>query len=85
MTTATRRREAVTAQGRIPPEGRQRAVIENVTPCVDGGRFPAKRVVGDKVVVEADLFGDGHDLVAAALRYRHEHEEAWHETPMTPL
>ena len=40
------------------------------TPQVDCGRFPIKRVVGDSVAVEADIFGDGHDVVAAALLYR---------------
>ncbi len=39
--------------------GRRRVVIEGVSPAVDGGSFPAKRVVGDTVVVEADIFADG--------------------------
>jgi len=42
-----------------------RVVIEAVTPSVDSGRFPAKRLLGDCVVVEADVFADGHDAVAA--------------------
>ncbi|HEX2227522.1 MAG TPA: maltotransferase domain-containing protein, partial [Candidatus Binatia bacterium] len=42
-------------------DGRKRVVIEAVTPEIDHGRFPAKRTVGDKVVVEADVFADGHD------------------------
>ena len=50
-------------------EGRRRAVIENVTPQVDGGRFPVKRVVGDTLVVEADVFADGHDEVRARLAW----------------
>ena len=51
-------------------DGRRRAVVEGVTPLVDGGRFPIKRVAGDRVVVEADAFADGHDVVLAALRHR---------------
>ncbi len=43
----------------------RRVVIESLTPCVDEGRFAAKRVVGDCVRLEADAFTDGHDLVAA--------------------
>ena len=39
--------------------GRRRAVIEGVTPIVDGGRFPAQRTRGDDVIVEADVFADG--------------------------
>ncbi len=53
-------------------DGRARVVIEDVAPAVDGGRFAVKRVVGDEVVVEADCFADGHDVVAcvAALAAR---------------
>ncbi len=46
-----------------------RAVIENVTPCVDGGRFPIKRTLGDRVTVEADAFTDGHDRIRVRLVY----------------
>lgn len=68
-----------------PGDGRRRAVIERITPSVDGGRFAAKRIVGDAVVVEADCFGDGHDLIACLLLWRREGEAAWQETPMAPL
>ena len=44
-----------------------RVVIENITPQVDCGRFPAKRAIGESVAVEADVFTDGHDAVAATL------------------
>jgi len=56
-------------------DGRRRVVIEHVRPEVDGGRFPVKRVVGQSVIVEADVFADGHDEIAGVLRYRHEREE----------
>ncbi|MFD1744131.1 alpha-1,4-glucan--maltose-1-phosphate maltosyltransferase [Rhizobium helianthi] len=59
-----------------------RLAIENITPCVDGGRFPVKRIVGETVVVEADLFGDGHDPISAALFWHAADEEAWEEVPM---
>src|SRR5438874_1335068 len=39
-------------------------------PEIDGGRFPAKRVVGETVVVEADIFADGHETLAAVLKYK---------------
>src|SRR3954451_8709809 len=58
------------------------AVIENLQPLVDGGRYMVKRVVGDDLAVEADVFKDGHDVVAAALRWRRLGETHWHETPM---
>src|SRR5437763_4091957 len=58
------------------------AVIENLQPLVDCGRYMVKRVVGDDLVVEADVFKDGHDVVAAALKWRLLGETRWHETAM---
>jgi len=58
------------------------AVIENLQPLVSGGRYPVKRVVGDDLAVEADVFKDGHDVVAASLKWRLLGEDHWHETPM---
>jgi starch synthase (maltosyl-transferring) len=69
----------------LPADGRARAVVEGIEPSVDMGRFAAKRVVGDRVVIEADCFADGHDVVAARVRYRHESVEAWSEAPMQPI
>jgi starch synthase (maltosyl-transferring) len=62
-----------------------RVVIENITPRVDCGRFPAKRAVGESVAVEADVFTDGHDAVAAVLFYRHDATPDWHALPMSPM
>ena len=58
------------------------AVIENLQPLIGGGRYPIKRVVGEDVVVEADIFKDGHDIVAAALKWRVLGQSNWHETAM---
>ncbi|MFO1361982.1 MAG: alpha-1,4-glucan--maltose-1-phosphate maltosyltransferase [Burkholderiales bacterium] len=66
-------------------DGRVRAVVENVSPAVDGGRFAAKRIAGDRVEVEADCFADGHDVLAARLLWRAESERAWREAPMAPV
>jgi starch synthase (maltosyl-transferring) len=57
-------------------------VIENLQPLLDGGRYPVKRVVGEDLVVEADVFKDGHDVVAAVLKWRLEGKREWRETPM---
>ncbi len=65
--------------------GTVRTVIERVTPEIDGGRFPIKRSVGEKVVVEADIFADGHDVLSALLLCRKEDERQWTEVPMEPL
>jgi starch synthase (maltosyl-transferring) len=59
-----------------------RILIEDVWPEIDGGRYPAKRVVGDEVAVWADIFRDGHDVIAAMLKYAFE-DEPWQETPFT--
>ena len=61
------------------------AVIENLQPLIDGGRYPIKRVVGEDLVVEADVFKDGHDVVAAVLKWRIAGEAVWHETAMVPV
>jgi starch synthase (maltosyl-transferring) len=60
-------------------------VIENLQPLIDGGRYPIKRVMGEDVVVEADVFKDGHDVVAASLKWRLTGEGHWHETAMTHI
>ena len=59
-----------------------RVVIENVHPEIQGGRFPIKRIVGDKVLVSADIFADGHDALSAVILFRADHESVWHEAAM---
>ena len=62
-------------------------VIANVTPSVEGGRYPAKRVAGERLVVGADIFKDGHDQVRALLKWRKVKlkgkKRVWSETEMT--
>jgi len=65
--------------------GRSRVIIEGITPQVDCGRFPAKRTVGDQVRVEADVFTDGHDAIAASVLARREGSKEWIEIPMKAL
>jgi starch synthase (maltosyl-transferring) len=60
-------------------------VIENLQPLIDGGRYPVKRVVGEDLVVEADVFKDGHDVVAASLKWRVVGQDRWNETPMVHI
>jgi starch synthase (maltosyl-transferring) len=66
-------------------DGRRRVVIEEVQPQIDCGQFPAKRVEGDRVVVEADVFTDGHDSISARLLWKREGAASWEEEPLTPL
>ena len=65
--------------------GRVRPVIEHVTPEVDAGRFAAKRTLGERVWVEADVFLDGHDVPGCVLQWRERGADAWNESPMVPL
>jgi starch synthase (maltosyl-transferring) len=57
-------------------------VIENVRPQVDCGEYPIKRVIGEEVSVEADVFADGHDAVVAELLYRFAGDPQWKSIPM---
>ncbi len=66
----------------ITPAFSRRVVIENVQPQVDCGRFPIKRTIGDRVVVTADIFADGHDILYAVLRHRPAAQPDWEEVPM---
>jgi starch synthase (maltosyl-transferring) len=70
---------------RAIPRDPTRVVVEGVTPQVDGGRFAAKRVVGEALDVEADVFTDGHDLVAAAVWVRGPGADSTVEVPMESL
>lgn len=65
----------------LPPS----VVIENVTPLVDGGRYPIKRATGEDTIVEADIYKGGHDVVSAVLKWRKAGTTKWSEAPMTPM
>jgi starch synthase (maltosyl-transferring) len=67
-----------------PPLQLRRVVIEKVSPEVDCGRFPIKRVIGERVEVTADIHADGHDLLCAVLQYRSPSETEWQERKMEP-
>ena len=64
-------------------DGPRRVAIENVKPAVDAGRFPTKRIAGQKIVVTADIFADGHDVVRCLLLTRRQGKTAWSELPMS--
>ncbi len=67
------------------PEDPKAVAIANVTPDVDCGRYAVKRVVGDVVRVEADVFTHGHDELAALVEYRRAGEHVWNAVDMTAL
>jgi starch synthase (maltosyl-transferring) len=68
-----------------PEEGRKRVIIEAIQPQVDCGRYPVRRIIGDRIAISAAIFSDGHDHVAARLLFKHESERQWRSTPMTAL
>ncbi|MBW3662874.1 MAG: alpha-1,4-glucan--maltose-1-phosphate maltosyltransferase [Actinobacteria bacterium] len=73
-------REVTTVQ-----DARSRVVINAVSPEIECARFRAKRTVGEQLTVTADVFTDGHDHVAAVVRYRPAGTETWHETTMVAV
>ena len=62
-----------------------RIVIENIAPAVDAGCFAAKRVIGESLNVEADVFTDGHDVLGVELVWRGVDEQEWRRARMQPL
>ena len=69
-------------KSKIPFAGRHRVVIDRLSPSVDGGQFPFKRVLGDQIRFEAHLIADGHDKIRARFCYRRRGEKAWTELSM---
>jgi len=59
-----------------------RVAITHIAPAVEGGDYPAKRVVGERIAVEADIFSDGHGELAADLLWRAADETEWRRVPM---
>lgn len=57
--------------------------IENMYPIVDGGRFGIKRIVGEPIDVSADIYRDGHEIIAAAVVWRREQDREWRRMPLT--
>ena len=74
-----------TTDDRPPAQDVSRVVIERVRPEIDGGRFPIKRVAGESVVVEANVFADGHDVLRCVVLHRPSRESKWAESEMAPL
>ena len=72
------------AEGLLSRAPDSRIAIEAVTPELDGGRFAVKRAAGEVLAVEADIFSDGHDVIAAAVLVR-PRGGTWRETPMRHL
>src|SRR5690348_13306912 len=76
-TVATRKTDR-----RSSPRRAEYIVIECITPQIDGGRHPVKRIVGDRVSVGADLIQAGHDTLAARVMYMGPGDTDWLASPM---
>jgi starch synthase (maltosyl-transferring) len=61
-----------------------RIVIDDPRPRTPGGH-PAKAVIGETVRVSADVFRDGHDILAARVQWRPTGEVKWRDAPMEHL
>ena len=59
-----------------------RVIVEGVKPEIDGGQFPIKRIAGEEILVEADIFAEGHDILHAVILHRPLGEATWSETPL---
>lgn len=71
-----------TKDTRTDSDGRKRVIITNVSPQVEGGKFPARTVIGEDTIISADIFSDGHDEVRASAFVKHEEEKQWEELSM---
>jgi starch synthase (maltosyl-transferring) len=69
----------------MPKTSPARIQIQQVSPQVDCGRYPVKRIAGDLVEVTARIFRDGHEALGAAVRYKGPADTRWAETPLEPL
>ncbi len=69
----------------MPTEGRRRTVIEGVAPQIEPPHYAIKRVIGDNLTVEADVFADGHEVVEAAVLFRRQNSRTWQRERMVPL
>ena len=63
-------------------QDQRRVHIENIQPQINNGQNFIKRITGQKVNVTADILSDGHDVMAAVVKFRHEKEKAWKENRM---
>lgn len=60
-------------------------IIENVTPSVDQGAYPVKRVAGELCDIGAHIYRDGDPILQAVVKWRHENEQTFHETPLIEI
>lgn len=75
----------MSSDSRLKELAANRIAFEGIGPEIDGGRFAARVALHENFIVEADIFGDGHDVIDAAIVWRPKGSEAWTEVPMAYL
>jgi len=66
-------------------QNQERVIIENISPCIDGGIFSLKTIANQPVFVQADIIADGHDYLRAVLQFKSKKDKKWNEIPLSPL
>ncbi len=66
----------------IPDHPQSRVVISGIDPEIDLGRYPVKRLSGDRVTVSANVFCDGHDPLRVFLEVIFPGQKEWNRFPM---
>ncbi|MDB5393508.1 MAG: glgE [Rhodospirillales bacterium] len=76
---------ALDTAGALQASTAPRVVVGEITPAVDQGKYPVKRVIGDWLIIEADIFTDGHEQIAGEILFKADDEEDWSRLQMKPL
>ena len=83
--TSSSAKDGVSRLSKVPVATIERHIIEAITPSVDNGRYPVKRIVGEACVVEADIFRDGHEIIRAVVKWARVGDQRLNEAPMEPI
>lgn len=65
--------------------GRKRVLISNISPAIDGGRQPLKRVIQENISLSCNLYADGHDIIRAKALWKAKADKKWHSKDLLPL
>ena len=65
------------------PKTRKAVAVIKVSPNVDCGRYPIKRVVGDTLKIQANILKPGHDQIYSVVYHRMQGVVEWQIAPMT--
>ncbi len=82
MATTTAGQQRVPGSAHSPADA-ARVIIAAVRPQLGRGRYAIKRVIGERLLVTADILKEGHDTLAAEVRYRLAPDGPWQSEPLT--